>query len=127
MFVWDLILALIIGVVLTFVFALGFRRRGPWASILLFFLVIFLGSWAAGIWVGPLGPALWGVYWLPALMVGLVLALLLAAAFPAAPPRPRRDEIELQRRATPAAMAIDAFFVVLVVLLGVFILIGYIL
>lgn len=126
--VWDLMLALAVGLVLTLVFAVGLRRRGPWASVVLFFLIVFLGSWAAGVWVGPRGPALWGVHWLPALMFGLALALLLAAAFPAAPPRrSRREQIELERKgAAPAVVAIDAFFVVLLVLLVAFVLFGYV-
>jgi len=77
MFVWDLILALILGAVLTAVFAFGFRRRGSGASVLLFFLLVFLGTWAASLWIGPVGPTLLGLYWLPPLMVGLVIALLL--------------------------------------------------
>jgi ABC-type nickel/cobalt efflux system permease component RcnA len=125
MFVWDLILAVIIGVVLTAVFAFGFRRRGPWLSVLLFFLLVFFGTWAAAIWVGPVGPAFYGVFWLPPLMVGLAIALLLAAAFPAVPRRTPREEIELERKTQPVSFNFSGFFVVLLVLLVVLILVGY--
>jgi hypothetical protein len=125
-FIWDVIVALVIGVGLTVIFTLGFRRRGPWANVLLFFLVVFLGTWTAGIWIPPVGPSLLGIYWLSPLMVGLILALLLAAAFPAIPRRRSREEIELKPEVpSPVVVAVDVFFIVLLILFGTVIMIGY--
>lgn len=91
MFFIDLLFALVIALLLTAVFAAGFRRRGPWGIWWIFLLVIFLAAWAGGVWMTPFGPTLFDVYWLPFVFVGLVAALLLAAA---APPTTRRTYSE---------------------------------
>ena len=124
---WDILLALGIGVLLTLVFTLGFRRRGPWSNVLLFFLLVFLGAWTASIWIAPVGPPLLGVYWISPLMVALILALLLAAAYPATPRnRRRRDEIDLKTEVpSPVIVAVDVFFIILLVVFAAVILIGY--
>ncbi|MBN2554118.1 MAG: hypothetical protein JXB06_15175 [Spirochaetales bacterium] len=125
-FIWDLILALAIGVVLTLVFTFGFRRRGPWSNVLLFFLVVFLGAWTAGIWIPPLGPPLRGVFWVSPLMVGLILALLLAASYPATPRERSREEINLKPEVpSPVVVAMDVFFIILLIVFAAVILIGY--
>jgi len=122
----DVVVALAIGVLLTVIFTLGFRRRGPWSNVLLFFLVVFLGTWTAGIWIPPVGPPVRGVFWLSPLMVGLILALLLAAAYPATPRKRPRDEIKLKPDVpAPVVVAVDVFFIVLLILFAVVILIGY--
>ena len=127
-FIWDVVVALLIGILLTLIFTFGFRRRGPWSSIMLFFLVVFLGTWTAGIWIPPIGPPLWGVFWLSPLMAGLILALLLAAAFPAIPRRRSREEIELKPEVpSPVVAAVDVFFIVLLIVFAAVILIGYLL
>jgi hypothetical protein len=79
----DLLFALVIGLILTGIFAFGFGRRGPWASVPIFFLVVFLAAWVGGAWAAPVGPLLWGGYWLPFAFMGLLIALLLVAAAPA--------------------------------------------
>jgi hypothetical protein len=124
--IWDVLIALLVGILLTLIFTLGFRRRGPWSNILLFFLVVFLGTWTAGIWIPPVGPSLLGVFWLSPLMVGLILALLLAAAFPSAPRRRSREEIDLKPEVpSPVVVAVDVFFIVLLIVFAAVILVGY--
>jgi hypothetical protein len=88
---WEVVFALGIAFVMTAVFAVWLRRSGPWASYLIYFAIIFLGSWAAGVWLAPIGPTLMGFYYTPALIFGLVFALLLAAT---AAPRSRRGARE---------------------------------
>ena len=39
MFLTELLFALAMALVFTSIFALGFRRTGPWSSVLIFFLV----------------------------------------------------------------------------------------
>jgi hypothetical protein len=82
MLVFDLLIALLVALLLTSIVVLGFRRTGPWASFLLLFFVIFLATWAGGIWLLPFGRPLGGVYWLPFLMVGIIFALLLSSIVP---------------------------------------------
>jgi hypothetical protein len=57
-----------------------------------FFLLLFPLIWAAGVWLTPVGPPLWGVPWLGFLLASLfLLVLLLAAAVPSGPPRRTGD------------------------------------
>ncbi|MBD3272096.1 MAG: hypothetical protein GF384_06115, partial [Elusimicrobia bacterium] len=65
MILWDLMVALAVGVILTIVFSQIFRKRGPWESLLVFFLIVFFGAWAGGVWFRPFGPLFLGRYWIP--------------------------------------------------------------
>jgi hypothetical protein len=120
MFFIHLVSAFIIALILTAIFVAGFRQRGPWESFLVFFSVIFLASWAGGIWLSPIGPPLWGAYWLGFLIVGLIFALLLAASVS---PGPRRSTVEFvkpdEREADikKAVRVLGVFFWLLVVAL----------
>ena len=117
MFFTDLIYALFFAALLTAAFFVLFRTRGPWSSLVLFFLVVFLASWAGGVWFYPFGPVLWGTSFLPFLLVGLIIALLLAAA---APTRREESTVELvdrekrHKERASAARALSLFFWVLV-------------
>ena len=82
MLVFDFVVALVVATLLSSILFLGFRRRGSWAGFLFLFLVLFLATWAGGIWLMPFGRPLGGVYWLPFLTVGIVFALLLASIAP---------------------------------------------
>lgn len=57
-----------------------------WTALAFLFLALFLPIWAGGMWLGPMGPAMFGMYALPFLLIGLCVALLLAAVSP-----PRRQ------------------------------------
>ncbi len=78
----DFLFALFFALVIGGLFAAAFRTRGPWDSLLLFLLVILLFTWAGGAWITPFGPVLWGGYWLPFLVIALIITVLLAAAAP---------------------------------------------
>lgn len=77
-FIAVILISFVIGAVFYFVF----ERRGPWGSFWTFFIVLFLGVFMAYVWVRPAGPVYWGVAIFPLLFVGLLFALLLAAATP---------------------------------------------
>jgi hypothetical protein len=109
MFIAHLLFALVIGILFTIVFAIIFHRSGPWGSIAIFFILIFLLTWAGGIWIAPFGPRLWGVYWLPFLLVGLIFALLLSASGPSRPPRNAQEAIE-EAETEIAAQSVLNFF-----------------
>lgn len=87
MFFLELLLALFIGLILTGVFAAGFQRARDWDALLAFFVIVFLASWIGGLWIAPVGPVVSGIYWLPFVVVGIIVALLLAALSP-----PSREE-----------------------------------
>ena len=118
MFLTQLTFALVIAAFLSAVFAVGFRRSGPWASAFIFFVVVFLASLAGGLWISPIGPRLWGAHWLPFLLVGLIIALLLAAA----PLTDRSsssvelvDRTRERREEKQVRTALDVFFWVLII------------
>ena len=84
MFILDFVFAIAIALVLVLLFSLVFQYRGPWNSVLWFFVVVLMATWAGGVWLTPVGPAVGGFYWLPFLVAGLIVSLLLAAtAIPA--------------------------------------------
>lgn len=90
---------------------------------LFFFVILFLASWAGGLWLQPFGPAVWGVAWLPFVLVGIFVALLLAAA--ASPGRypSATGPVERDAPAAAAALAFGVFFWLLVI--GLLVAIGF--
>ncbi|MBD3181583.1 hypothetical protein GF312_04770 [Candidatus Poribacteria bacterium] len=94
MFFTHLLFAIILGFLFTLVFAVGFRRRGPWGNIFIFFVLVFLVTWAGGLWIAPFGPVYWGVAWLPFLIIGFLFAMLLAASGPVQPVKSPEEAIE---------------------------------
>lgn len=44
------------------------------------FLMLFLGTWAVGAWIEPVGPVWWGVAWIPFLWAALLIMLIVAVA-----------------------------------------------
>ena len=97
MILMDVVFALIIALLLVLIFTIIFRAKPPDFGSVAFFLIVFLSSWAGGIWLTPIGPVSWGVYWLPFLLVGVMVALLLAAVHP--PPKESTVElVDLEKR-----------------------------
>jgi hypothetical protein len=86
----------LIAFLITFFFTFLLRKRGPWDTFWTFFIIIFLAVLAANLWIGPVGPHLFDeIYWVPPLIVGLLIALLLAAT---SPPPKTRSELEIQKK-----------------------------
>lgn len=127
MFFPGLLFALVIACILTVIFAIGFRRQGWGIGLMLFFLILFLATWAGGLWLTPIGPLWWGVPWLSFLLVGIMMALLLVALIPnGRRPRAAGDPKQKARASADTLVAIDVFFWVLIVGLLVTIVIRYI-
>ncbi|WP_128396984.1 hypothetical protein [Botryobacter ruber] len=118
MSVAGLIAVILIAFVIGALFYFVFRNRGPWGSFWTFFLVLFLGVYLAHIWVRPIGPVYWGVAFLPLLFVGLLIALLLAAAAPSR--RKNKDTSRNHPPAGPAAVRDEVPFRDDQVMLGIF-------
>ncbi len=81
-----LIVTLILAVPLTTVL-LGWRRSrssGVWPLAAFITAVLFLATWAGGAWMRPheSGMIGMGIFWLPFVIVGLLLTLLIAAIIP---------------------------------------------
>jgi hypothetical protein len=108
------------------------RREEPaaWPAAVFLFLLLFFLIWAGGAWIGPFGPLVWASAWLPFLVVGLVIGLVLLAV--AEPPdrrrrpaaREARDPVDEERMAR-GVMVYGAFFWILMLLLLVAIIAAY--
>jgi len=87
-----------------------------------------MASWAGGIWLTPFGPSIWGTYWLPFLIVGLIFALFLAAIPPS---REEESTVELvnqekeMAKRRKAFLALSIFLWVFLGLLAAVIIIRY--
>jgi hypothetical protein len=126
MFFLNLLFAFLFGLLITIVFSAGFNRKGPWNNIFTFFIIVFLATWAGGIWVLPFGPALFGVSWLPYLFISLAAGLILAAS--AAPQLTRKEKKIVDRKIDKEEKVkrYDIFFILIVVFLAAAIIVRYI-
>jgi hypothetical protein len=84
-------------------------ERGGWAAVLVLFAILFLTSWAGGIWLNPIGPQLLGAAWLPFVFMGFVMAMLMAAMYPARRPRSRAESEESAAAEEVVGTTVTAF------------------
>ena len=98
MIILELFFALIVAFVLSVLFSLATRVGVRRTGFFWFFLIIFLGTWAGGIWVRPFGPSLWGISWLPFILSGLIFVLILTISAPRRPPRSRHETLSMLER-----------------------------
>jgi hypothetical protein len=100
----ELYVALLIALLVSVLFGFALRRRIPRKGFFWFFLILFLATWAGGMWIGPFGPSFRGIFWLPFVLVAVLVGFFLAAIAPRRPPSSRietlemLEEIEKQRR-----------------------------
>lgn len=91
----EVFVALFIALLVSVLFCFAMRRRMPRTGFFWFFLLLFLATWAGGIWIGPFGPSFRGVYWLPFVLVAILAGFLLAAFAPRRAPRGRIETLEM--------------------------------
>src|SRR5438874_714050 len=84
----GILIAFLLALFITPIF-LPSGNRGI-ASFLVFFFLLVLAGIASTFWIVPVGPALWGVSWLPMLFFILIMAFL----FSAPSPRQKSDTVE---------------------------------
>lgn len=122
----DVAFSIVIALLITFVFAVAFKSKGPWGSVWAFFLIIFLAVWAASIWVSPAGPLLFGYSLIPIGIVGVIFALIIASA---APPdsresiRYKKDGPDLPGKSFISGFSI--YFWLVLLILSIIIIFGY--
>ncbi len=95
MFILELIFAACISLVLSGLFVLATRNRTRRTGFLWLSLIIFLATWAGGIWLKPFGPSLWGIHWLGFLVAGLFVSAILVIATPNRAPKGRRETLDM--------------------------------
>jgi hypothetical protein len=121
---YEIIFSFIIAAFFTLFLGYGFKNRGPWNNLWLFFMVLFLGIWASSYWLMPVGPFFWGINWVPLFFAGLLFALLLASAVPPATAKEER-KIKAKADTKPGEVAIGGFFILLVIILLIIIITHY--
>jgi hypothetical protein len=123
MFWIDLLLVLAIVLLLAPVFGARDGRYTAGLDLAMFFVLLFLATWALGGWFRPLGPPLWGTYWVSYLIAAVLIALLLTAAL-ATPSHREAPRTEARQGGEPppaptTAIAVGiAFWLFAVVALG---------
>lgn len=144
------LVALFVGLVISFLFSamyFGWRPRAreepaPKAAIgtaAYFFVIVFLATWAGGLWLYPFGPELWHVHVLPFALVGVIVALVVAAKLPVEPWRressttgalmpiqARASEVREEGATAAALGGLGVFFWLLVAVLAFAIFVGYV-
>ncbi|MFW5774204.1 MAG: hypothetical protein ACOCWD_05935 [Tangfeifania sp.] len=117
----GVLLTVVAAVIISAIFYYALKSTGPWESFWTFMLVLSLAGLAAGLWIAPVGPVIWGVAWVPTLMAIIIFALLLGAASP----RKEEPAVTNSNRPEPApqdkkAATLGAlFWVLLIFILGV--------
>ena len=123
MSIYGLITAILVALLFTIIFSYGFRNRGPWGNVWTFFLILFLAVWAASFWIEPVGPYWGDITWIPLIFLGLIIALILAAATPSERPVSAAEE-EKAGPPEPAVAIVGVFFWLLLVVFVAAIIIG---
>jgi hypothetical protein len=124
MFFADVIFAIALGVLFALLFGSLFGSSERVPGFLMLFLVFFLFAWAGGLWIGPLGPAIVGVYWLPGFVVTLLIFLLIGGISYHRPTSTRETEAEIEARRTTAA-AFGILIWILIAALVVAVIVAY--
>ena len=94
----DIITALLIAGVLSYLFARNLKRRGKRTGFFWFFLMIFMLTWAGGVWLIPPDSPIPGSRWLPFLAVGLAGAVVVSFFAGRRYPTNRHETIDLLER-----------------------------
>ncbi|MFP4086993.1 MAG: hypothetical protein ACLFUL_09385 [Desulfobacteraceae bacterium] len=106
----DFLIALLIALLLTAIFAGILRGHRFGAALIFFFVVLLLATWAGGVWITPLGPEIWGVKWLSFVLVGLFFALVLTVALPPDPGRRTKTQPVAQTPESAAPVVLFGLF-----------------
>jgi len=121
----EFLLSAFVALMLSMVFFVGFARANWKAGLAFYFLILFLATWAGGIWIVPVGPSFNGLFWMPFVAAGLLFALLLTAVLSKTT---RQGQIDAHAGPAPkpgVMAATDAFFRLLVIGLAIVIAAGY--
>ena len=111
----DIGLALVVALLLSWVFLRFVNEHGPWRRPWLFGIVVFLFAWAGGAWIAPsLNEGLWVTYWIPFATVGLLAAVLIVTVSPQHHLQTPEDEEQFEREEQAVLFSVTLFMWVLV-------------
>jgi len=94
----QVVFSLVIALTLSIIFGLILHKEVPRSGFFIFFLMIFLFTLVGGLWFQPFGPAYWGVFWVPMVIVGLAGAVFFYYRAPRSPQHSRDETIEMLER-----------------------------
>jgi uncharacterized membrane protein len=98
MFITELFASILFAVMASLLSLYLLRRSGYKMAFSWLFLLMLLATWAGGLWISPVGPAVEGVVWLPFAIAGVLVVLFLLAFMRPRRPHGRKDTIELLER-----------------------------
>ncbi len=120
----QLIFSLVVALIVSLVLNVLLNRRGPRIGFFFFFLMLFLIIYAGGMWVKPFGPTLFGVFWVPILLVGILAGLFYYQSVPPPPPHNREETLRMLEKNEKfkqiekvTYVTLDIFFWVIIALL----------
>ena len=76
----ELAFIVLLALLASVAFTAGRLRGSAWPGAVWFFLLLFFGTWALGVWLRPMGPTFWGVRLVPYVIAAVAISTLLAAA-----------------------------------------------
>ena len=130
----EIITALVIAFLLTLFCWAVHGKQGRKGGLVWHFMVIFLTTWAGGIWLRPLGPSVLGIHWLNFLMAGVVVTLIIEVYGSHHVPRGRQETLEMlanvereKKMEEVAYVTLTVFLWVLVAVLAGLIVVRYLL
>ena len=126
----DILIVIALAILFTAILAGAFGWRHPASpgtgpALLFLFLVFVFAMWAGGLWFTPVGPVLWGAYWVPFVLIGLPVALILLAAAPMSRPPEKARSAEGEPEVSTTGKVFGAFFWILFLVLLIGIVVGY--
>lgn len=90
------IIGLILALVFSLIYALGFKRNRVGINTWIFFFVIFIAVSVVGLWIVPDNKSIWTVKWTPMFFIAVILFILLAASVRKAPKTRRKAFVEIR-------------------------------
>jgi len=130
----DPIIAFVLALVLTGIIILVLRRKPLGGRVAGLFILIFLFTWAGGLWLRPFGPLWAGIAWLPFVVIGILLLLLFSAIHRPKPPQNRHETLDFLEEVREAHeveevtyQSLNIFFWVLISMLVIVIILRYVL
>jgi uncharacterized membrane protein len=126
MILGDFLIAFVIALFFTIVLVASGRKHRSWKRIITIFMIILFASWAGGVWVTPVGPAILGIYWVSFFIVALILALIMetVSALHAAPQDISKKDTRKEEESLEILIS-TSFLILLIIFIAV-IIIGYI-
>jgi hypothetical protein len=94
MVIAEFAFSLVIALMLSVGFVLLTQSRRKRQGFRWLFLLIWIATWAGGVWLRPFGPSIGGVHWLQFLIAGLIFVGLIALFLPNRPPYGRIETLE---------------------------------